>query len=104
MSFGRRRCTLDLSRYSSSESFLPFDLVGMSFFIPSSLALSMESMPCPTFGWDLERTPTTSICCKDSNLMISAIFAEILYRKQYLLTVSLRSGLPGAILTHTRLE
>ena len=32
MSFGRRRCTLDLSRYSSSRFFLPFDLVDVTFF------------------------------------------------------------------------
>lgn len=36
----------------------------------------MESLQCPTFGWDLELTPITSIYCKYSGPIISMILAE----------------------------
>ena len=58
----------------------------------------MESLRCPTFGWDHEQTLITSICCKYSGPIVSMILAKILYRKQYLLTVSLCVELPSTIL------
>lgn len=64
------------------------------------LVPSMESLRCPTFGWDLERTLITSISCKHPLPVLTTTLAEVPNRKQYLLTVSLCGGLPEMILIH----